>query len=88
MLEALGGGAADDGGNGPPLGGHQLGQVQQLFLLLPRPLRLLDARVQPLVPAQRLRTSGCPVERLGEHKSMYQQASYMSEQVSENGVTH
>lgn len=51
MFEALSGRAAHDGGDGSPLGGHELGEMEQLLLLLPTPLRLLDARVQPLVPA-------------------------------------
>ena len=42
VLEALGGGAADDGRDGAPLAGHQLGQVQQLLLLLVAPLRLWE----------------------------------------------
>ena len=44
-LQALGGGAAHDGGDGAPLAGHELGEVQQLFILLTGPLRLFDARV-------------------------------------------
>lgn len=51
MFEALSGRAAHDGGDGSPLGGHELGEMEQLLLLLPTPLRFLDARVQPLVPA-------------------------------------
>lgn len=43
--------AAHDGCNGTPLRGHELGQVQQLLILLARPLGLFDAGVQPLVPA-------------------------------------
>eukprot|EP00962_Isochrysis_galbana_P022508 scaffold6732_cov99-Isochrysis_galbana.AAC.2 len=52
VLQALRGGPADDRGNCTPLRRHQLGQVQQLFLLIARPLRLLDRRVEPLVPAR------------------------------------
>jgi len=51
-LQALHGGAADDGRDGAPLRRQQLGQVQQLLVLLARPLGLLDCRVQPLVPAR------------------------------------
>ena len=49
-LEALRGCPADDGSDGPPLRGHQLGEVKQLLVLVARPLRLLDRRVQPLEP--------------------------------------
>lgn len=49
-LQALVGGAPHYGRNGAPLAGHDLGQVEELFVLLPSPLRLLDAGVQPLVP--------------------------------------
>ena len=51
VLQTLGSSASYDGGDGPPLGGHQLGQVKQLLLLLPRPLGLLDAGVQSFIPA-------------------------------------
>ena len=50
-LEALGRRPAHDGSDGPPLGWHQFGQVEQLFVLFPAPFRLLDRRVQPLEPA-------------------------------------
>lgn len=53
MLQTLGSGAADDGSDGPPLSGHQLGQVKQLLLFLSGPFCLLDAGIQPLVPAGR-----------------------------------
>jgi hypothetical protein len=33
-LQALGGRPAHDGSDGPPLGGHQLGKMQQLLVLL------------------------------------------------------
>lgn len=56
MLQTLGGGASDDGGDGPPLSGHQLGQVKQLLFLLSGPFRLFDAGVQPLVPAATSKT--------------------------------
>lgn len=50
MLQTLGSGSSDDGGNGSPLGGHQLGQMEQLLFLLSGPFCLFDARVKPLVP--------------------------------------
>lgn len=50
MLEALRGGAADDGGDGPPLVRHELGHVEKLLLLFAFPLGLLDGGVQPLIP--------------------------------------
>lgn len=50
-LQALCRGAADNRGNGAPLRWHELGEMQQLLILLPGPLCLLYARVQPLVPA-------------------------------------
>lgn len=53
VFQALCSSSPNDGGNGSPLGWHQLGQVQQLLLLLPRPLCLFDAGVQPLVPVVR-----------------------------------
>ncbi len=40
VLEAPGGRPTNDGSDGPPLTGHELGQVQQLLLFLPAPLRL------------------------------------------------
>ena len=52
MLQALAGGTADERGDGAPLGRVQFGKVQQALLLLPAPLRLLDAGVQPLVPTR------------------------------------
>mmetsp|Transcript_47919 Transcript_47919/g.145735 ORF Transcript_47919/g.145735 Transcript_47919/m.145735 type:complete len:204 (-) Transcript_47919:295-906(-) len=45
MLEALISCPAHDGRDRPPLGGEQLGEVQELLFFLPGPLRLLDARV-------------------------------------------
>jgi hypothetical protein len=45
--------AAHDGCNGAPLCGHELGQMQQLLILLTCPLCLFDAGVQPLIPAGR-----------------------------------
>ncbi|CRK27851.1 hypothetical protein BN1708_004512 [Verticillium longisporum] len=51
-LEALVGGAADDGGNGAPLGRHELGEVQELLVLLLAPFDLLDAGVEPFVPSR------------------------------------
>ena len=56
VLQTLGSGASYDGGDGPPLGGHQLGQVEQLLLLLPRPLGLLDAGLQPFIPTHKANT--------------------------------
>jgi len=49
-VEALCWCASHNGCNGAPLRGHELGQVQQLLILLSRPLSLLDAGVQPLIP--------------------------------------
>ena len=63
MLQALGSGAADDWSDGSPLGGHQLGQMQQLLLLLSGPLCLFDAGVQPLIPTDRAGT-GDPLRTL------------------------
>jgi hypothetical protein len=51
VLDALARGPTDERRDGPPLRRVQLREVQQLLLLLPRPLRLLDAGVEPLVPA-------------------------------------
>ena len=51
-LEALGGRAAHDGRNGAPLSRHELGHVQELFVLFATPLGLLDARIEPLEPAR------------------------------------
>lgn len=53
MLQALGSSASNDGSNGPPLGGHQLGQMEQLLLLFSGPFGFLDAGIQPFVPAHR-----------------------------------
>lgn len=53
VLQTLGSSASYDRSNGPPLSGHQLGQMKQLLLLLSGPFCLLDAGVQPLVPADR-----------------------------------
>lgn len=53
MLQALGSSSSNNGSDGPPLSGHQLGQMQQLLLFLSGPFCLLDAGVQPLVPAHR-----------------------------------
>mmetsp|Transcript_14021 Transcript_14021/g.37874 ORF Transcript_14021/g.37874 Transcript_14021/m.37874 type:complete len:241 (+) Transcript_14021:1864-2586(+) len=50
-IQALCGRATHDGRNGSPLRGHELGQVQQLFILLTRPLCLLDAGIKPLKPS-------------------------------------
>ena len=50
VLQALCGGAPHKRGNGPPLAGHHLCQMQQLLLLLLRPLGLFDAGVQPFIP--------------------------------------
>lgn len=49
-VQALRWGAPNNGCNGAPLRGHELCQVQQLFILLACPLRLLDAGVQPFIP--------------------------------------
>ena len=49
-VEALGWGAAHDWGDGAPLAGHELGQVEQLLVLLAGPLCLFDGRVEPLIP--------------------------------------
>jgi len=51
-VQALRGRAAHDGSDGAPLCGHELGQVQQLFILFASPLRLFDARIQPLIPVE------------------------------------
>lgn len=53
MLQALGSSSSNNGSDGPPLSGHQLGQMQQLLLFFSGPFCLLDAGVQPLVPAHR-----------------------------------
>lgn len=50
MLDALRGRAADEGGDRAPLGRHELGEVEKALLLVSRPFRLSDARVEPLVP--------------------------------------
>lgn len=49
-LQTLGRCTSNNWGDGPPLSWHQLGQVQQLLVLLARPFCLLDAGIQPLVP--------------------------------------
>jgi hypothetical protein len=46
-------GAPHNGRNGAPLGRHELGQVQQLLILVARPLGFLDRRVQPFKPGGR-----------------------------------
>lgn len=56
MLQTLGGRAAYDGRDGSPLGGHQLGQMKKLLLLLSGPLRFLNAGVQPFVPEEKPET--------------------------------
>lgn len=53
VLQTLGSRASYDRSNGPPLSGHQLGQMKQLLLLLSGPFCFLDAGVQPLVPDDR-----------------------------------
>ena len=50
MLDALRGRAADEGGDRAPLGRHKLGEVEKALLLVTRPFRLSNARVEPLVP--------------------------------------
>lgn len=50
VLKALRSRPPDDRRNGPPLRWHELGKVEQFLLLLARPLRLLDAGVEPLIP--------------------------------------
>lgn len=54
-IKTLSGSATNNGSDSPPLRGHELCQVQQLLILLPSPLCLLDRWVQPLEPA-----SGAP----------------------------
>lgn len=65
-LEALLRGAAHHGRNGAPLRGHDLGQVQQLLILLTRPLGLFDAGVEPLVPARLALLGGLAGEEGGD----------------------
>jgi hypothetical protein len=43
--------ATNNGCDCAPLGGHELGKVQQLFIFITGPLGLLDAGVEPLIPA-------------------------------------
>lgn len=50
-LQALGCRASNDGSNSAPLRGHQLGQMQQFLILLPRPLDLTDTGIQPFNPS-------------------------------------
>ena len=52
VLETLRSGAADDRRDRAPLSRHQLGEVEQLFLLLARPLRFLDRWIEPFMPAR------------------------------------
>lgn len=51
-LQALSCSASNYWRYGAPLRRHQLGQMQQLFIFLARPFRLLNTRIQPLVPAR------------------------------------
>ena len=64
-LEALSGRPAHDGSYGAPLRGHELGKVEQLLILFPGPLRLLDAGVQPLIPAGLALLGGFPHQQGG-----------------------
>lgn len=43
--------ATNNGCDCAPLGGHELGKVQQLFIFITGPLGLLDAGVEPLIPS-------------------------------------
>merc|ERR1719192_3029838 len=62
-LQALSGGPADDWSDGPPLCGHQLGQVEQLLVLLLRPLCLLERRIKPLKPTSLALFGTLPVKQ-------------------------
>mmetsp|Transcript_3802 Transcript_3802/g.9402 ORF Transcript_3802/g.9402 Transcript_3802/m.9402 type:complete len:246 (-) Transcript_3802:78-815(-) len=42
--------ATDNGRNRSPLSRHDLGQVQKFLVFFPRPFRLLDTGIKPLVP--------------------------------------
>ena len=42
-LQTLGGGPAHNGSNGTPLGGHQLGKMEEFLVFFTGPLSLLDA---------------------------------------------
>ena len=53
MLQTLGSGASYDRSNGPPLGGHKLGQMEQLLLFFSGPLGFLNAGIQPLIPTHK-----------------------------------
>ncbi|EJK56612.1 hypothetical protein THAOC_23467, partial [Thalassiosira oceanica] len=52
--------------DGAPLRRHQLGQVQELLVLLPAPLHLAHGRVQPLVPPRLALLRGLAVQQ-GRH---------------------
>lgn len=58
MFQTLSSSPSYDRSNGPPLGGHQLGQVKQLLLLFSGPFCFLDTGVQPLVPTDRNKARG------------------------------
>jgi|AntAceMinimDraft_5_1070358.scaffolds.fasta_scaffold100361_2 hypothetical protein len=50
VLHALRRSPPDNRRQGAPLAGVQLGEVEELLFFFPRPLGLLDGRVEPLVP--------------------------------------
>jgi len=51
VFQTLSSCTTDDRSDCPPLSRHQLGKMQQLFLLLTTPLCLLNAWIKPLKPA-------------------------------------
>ena len=69
-LQALRGRPAHDGRDGAPLSGHELGEVQKFLILLPGPLRLLDARVQPLVPPRLALLRGLANQERGDARPL------------------
>lgn len=64
-VQALGCGSADDGRDGPPLGRHELGQVEQFLVLIAGPLDFADAGVEPFGPAGFALFGGLPGEKRG-----------------------
>uniref|UniRef100_A0A1I8JJ09 Protein kinase domain-containing protein n=2 Tax=Macrostomum lignano TaxID=282301 RepID=A0A1I8JJ09_9PLAT len=64
-LQALGGCAANYRRNGAPLGGHQLGHVDEFLVLLAGPFGLFNTGIQPFVPAGFALLSGFAVQQRG-----------------------